>query len=232
MPFVWRENKHSLHSFVYLSVRREQLQLFHQTSSKQDTCLKNQNWTRRCETKKLYERMAISHPPFRPFSHRDFHSKRLIPPKVLYLPCVRDKSENLKQQNPNGEFSKWWRCQERFQGHPLSDGPSPVRHAIAHLFCRLPALATCGEQRAAILIFVIHIYNRKDDLDLTSSGQSQWLTGCKRLWTVFLDRPVLNQMAAEMEKCCQLQALSPMHRSCSFRHCFSSIWFLFMNVLK
>jgi len=89
-----------------------------------------------------------------------------------------------------------------------------------------------GNQRAAILIFVIHIYNRKDDLDLTSSGQSQWLTGCKRLWTVFLDRPVLNQMAAEMEKCCQLQALSPMHRSCSFRHCFSSIWFLFMNVLK
>ena len=77
--------------------------------------------------------------------HRDFHSKRLIPPKVLYLTCVRDKSENLKQQNPNGEFSKWWRCQERFQGHPLSDGPSPVRHAIAHLFCRLPALATCGE---------------------------------------------------------------------------------------
>ena len=142
MPFVWRENKHSLHSFVYLSVRREQLQLLHQTSSKQDTCLKNQNWTRRCETKKLYERMAISHPPFRPFSHRDFHSKRLIPPKVLYLTCVRDKSENLKQQNPNGEFSKWWRCQERFQGHPLSDGPSPVRHAIAHLFCRLPALAT------------------------------------------------------------------------------------------
>ena len=69
--------------------------------------------------------------------HRDFHSKRLIPPKVLYLTCVRDK-----QQNPNGEFSKWWRCQERFQGHPLSDGPSPVRHAIAHLFCRLPALAT------------------------------------------------------------------------------------------
>ena len=94
------------------------------------------------ETKKLYERMAISHPPFWPFSHRDFHSKRLIPPKVLYLTCVRDKSENLKQQNPNGEFSKWWRCQERFQGHPLSDGPSPVRHAIAHLFCRLPALAT------------------------------------------------------------------------------------------
>ena len=63
--------------------------------------------TRRCETKQLYERMAISHPPFRPFSHRDFHSKRLIPPKVLYLTCVRDKSENLKQQNPNGEFSKW-----------------------------------------------------------------------------------------------------------------------------
>ena len=92
------------------------------------------------ETKKLYERMAISHPPFWPFSHRDFHSKRLIPPKVLYLTCVRDK-----QQNPNGEFSKWWRCQERFQGHPLPDGPSPVRHAIAHLFCRLPALATCGE---------------------------------------------------------------------------------------
>jgi len=101
---------------------------------------KNQNRTRRCETTKLYERMAISHPPFRPFSHRDFHSKRLIPPKVLYLTCVRDK-----QQNSNGEFSKWWRCQERFQGHPLSDGPSPVRHAIAHLFCRLPALATCGE---------------------------------------------------------------------------------------
>jgi len=102
MPFVWRENKHSLHSFVYLSVRREQLQLFHQTGSKQDTCLRNQNWTRGCETEKLYERMAISHPPFRPFSHRDFHSKRLIPPSFIFTLCERQewKSETTK--------SKWW----------------------------------------------------------------------------------------------------------------------------
>ena len=35
--------------------------------------------------------------PFGPFSQRDFHSKRLSPPKVLYLPRVRQKSENLKQ---------------------------------------------------------------------------------------------------------------------------------------
>ena len=53
--------------------------------------------------------------------------------------------------------------------------PSPVRHALAHLFRRLPALATCGQPvgnlRAAILIFAIHIVNRKDDLDLNSSGQ-------------------------------------------------------------
>ena len=33
------------------------------------------------------------------------------------------------------------------------------------------------------------------------------MTGCKRLWTGFLDGPVLNQMAAEMGKCCPLQHL-------------------------
>ena len=66
-----------------------------------------------------------------------------------------------------------------------------------------------GNPGAAILIFAIQFYDRKDNLDLNPSGQLQWLTGCKRLWAVFLARPVLNQMAAEMGKCCHLQALSP-----------------------
>ena len=43
-----------------------------------------------------------------------------------------------------------------------------------------------GNPRAAILIFAIQFYDRKDDLDLNPSGQLQWLTGCKRLWAVFL----------------------------------------------
>ena len=42
--------------------------------------------------------------PLEPFSHRDFHSKRLIPPKVMYLPRVREKewkSETTQNQMVN-----------------------------------------------------------------------------------------------------------------------------------
>ena len=58
---------------------------------------------------------------------------------------------SLKQRNPNGEFSKWWWWQERFQGRPLSGGPSPVRNVTAHLFCRLPAVA--WQLPTSVLIF-------------------------------------------------------------------------------
>ena len=61
---------------------------------------------------------------------------------------------------------------------------------------------------------------------------SQWLTGYKRPWTVFLEGPVLNQMAAKMGKCCQLQALSPMHQPCSLLHCFSSVFFVSIDCLE
>ena len=71
---------------------------------------------------------------FRPNSD-DFHSKRLISFPLCTMYHVWDMGvRSLKQENPNGEFSKWRRWQERFQGRPLSDGPSPVRHVTAHLF--------------------------------------------------------------------------------------------------
>ena len=96
------------------------------------------------------------------------------------------KSENLKQSKTKWWISKWRRWQERSQGRPLSGGPSPVRQSSRTFFVVFQLWQHVGNLRAAILIFAIQFYDRKDDLDLNSSGQLQWLTGCKRLWTVFL----------------------------------------------
>jgi hypothetical protein len=161
-------------------------------------------------TEKLYDGMVISHPPFRPFSHQIFILKDSFLQKLCIYPVWEKKSENLKQHKTKWWTLKWRRWLEEISRTPFVWRPSPVRIVTAHLLRRLPELwKPVGNLRAAMLIFAIHIYNRKDDLDLNPSGQSQWLTGCKRLWTVFLARPVLNQMAAEMGKCCHLQALSP-----------------------
>ena len=153
MPFVWRENKHSLHSFVYLSVRREQLQLLHQTSSKQDTCLKNQNWTRRCETKKLYERMAISHPPFRPFSTVIFILKDSFPQKFYIWPVWETNNKIQMVNFQNGDDAKRdFKAILCLTALHLCAMPSRIFFVVFQLW------QPVGNQRAAILIFVIHIY--------------------------------------------------------------------------
>ena len=80
-------------------------------------------------TKKLYDGMAISHPPFRPFSHQISILKDSFPQVMLcyvFTPWEK-KSENLKQSKTKWWISKWRRWQERSQGRPLSGGPSPVR---------------------------------------------------------------------------------------------------------
>ena len=100
---------------------------------------------------------------------------------------------SLKQQNPNGEFSKWWRWQERFQGRPLSDGSSPVRNVTAHLFCRLPAVAL--QLPTAVLIFKPSTKTivRTEQWRLKRSGRNQiwqWLH-CTIRKAVFLVPPGL-----------------------------------------
>ena len=132
--------------------------------------------------------MAISHPPFRPFSHQISILKNSFPQVMLcyvFTPWEK-KSENLKQSKTKWWISKWRRWQERSQGRPLSGGPSPVRQSSRTFFVVFQLWQPVGNLRAAILIFAIQFYDRKDDLDLNLSGQLQWLTGCKRLWTVFL----------------------------------------------
>ena len=122
--------------------------------------------------------------------------------------CVRHGSENLKQLKTKWWISKWRRWQERFQGRSLSDGPSPVRHVIAHLFCRLPALALASN----------HFNFQHPQTTIAKLPQNSYVRMQKERRTrmnvgTSSSKPAPDQMAAEMRRCCQLQASSSMHRS-------------------
>ena len=81
-----------------------------------------------------------------------FILKDSILPEVLYLPRVRKKSENLKQQNPKWWISKWRRCQQR-EFNDAFVWPPFTCATTAHFLstCRLPAVAR--HLPATILIF-------------------------------------------------------------------------------
>ena len=125
MPFVWRENKHSLHPFVYLSVKARPAAIIPSKKQQARHLLTEPDWTRRDVKLKTYMRdwLFLIH-PLGLFSHSDFHSKRLNPPKsFVFTPCERKRVKIWNIKNQNGDFSKWRRWRERFQGHPLSGGP-------------------------------------------------------------------------------------------------------------
>ena len=99
----------------------------------------------------------------------------------MYLPRERKRVKIWNKAKPNGEFQNGDDDKRDLKAVLCLAALHLCASVIAHLFRRLPALATCGEPlgcgqpvgnlRAAILIFAIHIFNRKDDLDLNSSGQ-------------------------------------------------------------
>ena len=127
----------------------------------------------------------------------------------MYLPRERKRVKIWNKAKPNGEFQNGDDGRRDFKDVLCLTALHLCAMSSRTFFVVFQLWQPVGNPGAAILIFAIQFYDRKDDLDLNPSGQSQWLTGCKRLWTVFLARPVLNQMAAEMGKCCHLQALSP-----------------------
>ena len=106
---------------------------------------------------------------------------------MLCIYPVREKewkSETKQNQMVNFKMATMTREISRpsFVWRPFTCAPVPSRT----FFVVFQLWQPVGNPGAAILIFAIQFYDRKDDLDLNSSGQLQWLTGCKRLWTVFL----------------------------------------------
>ena len=147
--------------------------------------------------------MAISHPPFRPFSHQISILKNSFPQVMLcyvFTPWEK-KSENLKQSKTKWWISKWRRWQERSQGRPLSGGPSPVRQCH-----RAPFLSSSS------------VFQRQQPNYNSNTAPKQLCKNAERKadknehWNEFIE-PAPDQMAAEMRRCCQLQASSSMHRS-------------------
>ena len=127
--------------------------------------------------------------PLGPFSHQISILKNSNPPSYVML-CIHPvrekewKSETKQNQMVNFKMATMTREISRpsFVWRPFTCAPwSPRTFSVVFQLWQ-----PVGNLRAAILIFAIQFYDRKDDLDLNSSGQLQWLTGCKRLWTVFL----------------------------------------------
>ena len=125
---------------------------------KEQNLLKEQNRTRRGETTKIYERMAIFHPTFRPFSTVIFILKDSFPQKFYIWPVweTRVKIWNNKIQMvnfQNGDDAKRdFKAILCLTALHLCAMPSRIFFVVFQLW------QPVGNQRAAILIFVIHIY--------------------------------------------------------------------------
>ena len=217
--FVW--GIYNPHSFVCLSERRESCKS-PLSSGNSKRSAQNQTDQGRCQTKNNL--WWISHGSTT-LSACNRHFSSFFPPIVViqWSHFIWRMKRNLSQEKLN--------VGEKYCAVASCAGFIGARTILCQLPGCLPlsaALQPAGKTELSSTH--TSTIGRRPGFKL--NWTSQWLTGYKRPWTVFLEGPVLNQMAAKMGKCCQLQALSPMHRPCSLLHCFSSVFFVSIDCLE